>query len=247
MSHTDEKIKIAICDDRDGERGRLSFLVSKYFDMHNISAKTDEYTCGEALIASDKNYDLIILDIIMNELNGIETAKKIRQENKTAQIIFCSTTREYAADSYDVSALYYLIKPVSEEKFFGALDLFFEAFQKCKTVTYKSNRFDEAVLVSDILWIESGKNHKIVIHTRFGKIETRTTMKELLSQLEGDDFILPIRYAAVNLAAVVTIPTDVLTLQSGETIPIARDKRSEMKALFTAYRMKMLLKKGGIE
>ncbi len=239
------EIKIAICDDSTEERASLSFLVSKYLDKSELHAEIDNYTCGEDLLASEKDYNLIVLDIIMDKLNGIETAHKIRENNKGAQIIFCSTTREFAADSYDVSALHYLIKPVGEEKFFNALDLFFDAYQKCKTIVYKNNRLDETVLVSDILWIESGKNHTTVIHTKHGEISTRTSMKALLEQLDKDSFVMPIRFATVNLGAVVALPTDVFTLNNGETVPISRDKRNEMKKAFTHYRMKMLLKKGG--
>ncbi len=247
MTDINGKIKIAVCDDCKEERKRILQLLSEYSDIKGYYTEADEFSSGEALLMSEKTYDLIFLDVIMNELNGIKTAEKLRETGKAAKIIFCSASREYAADSYDVSALYYLIKPVNEQKLFHALDMFFNSYETCKTISYKSNRMDETVLTSDVLYLESGKNHTTVIHTRFGDITTRTAMKELLAQLEKDSFVVPIRFAAVNLAAVVTVPTDVFTLIDGKTVPIARDKRGEMKNLFTKYRMKMILQKGGIK
>lgn len=247
MSVINAPLKVAVCDDIKAERDLIYSLLTKYFDIQNCVGEIDQYTSGEELLAGGaEKYSLIVLDVFMNELNGIETAHKLRSIHPGVQIIFCSTSREYAADSYDVSALHYLIKPISEEKFFAVLDRFFHAYESCKTVVYKSNRLDEALLVSDILWLEAGKDHRTIIHTKDGEVVTRTTMSEFASQLETADFVKPIRFALVNLDAVVTLPADEFRLVDGTTVPIARDKKSEMKQAYTNYKMKTMLKKGGM-
>ncbi len=247
MPGTHYPLKIAICDDSGEERLILRSLLAKYLDIHNLTSDVDEYISGEEFLACDvEKYNLVVLDIFMNELNGIETALELRKLHPGVQIVFCSTSREYAADSYDVSALHYLIKPISEEKFFAVLDRFFHAYESCKTVVYKSNRLDEALLVSDILWLEAGKDHRTIIHTKDGEIVTRTTMSEFAFQLETADFVKPIRFALVNLDAVVTLPADEFRLVDGTTVPIARDKKTEMKQAYTNYKMKSMLKKGGM-
>ncbi len=246
MSVTHMPVRIAICDDRDEERAAFRSMLEKYTDINHYVASIDEFSSGEELVSLEKfEYQLVILDIFMAEMNGIETAHCLRKAHPETQIIFCSTSREYAADSYDVSALYYLIKPVSEEKFFEILDLFFYVYQSYKTITYKNNRLDETTYVSDILWVESGKNHKTVIHTKKGDITTRTTVSDISAQLKDADFVSPIRFAIVNLAEVVTLPTDIMLLSDNTQVPIARDKRAEMKKQYTNYKMKSLLKKGG--
>lgn len=247
MSDAHYPLKIAICDDSDDERIILRSLLLKYLDIHNCMASIDEYISGEDFLTCDvEKYNLVVLDIFMNELNGIETALELRKSHPGVQIIFCSTSREYAADSYDVAALHYLIKPVSEDKFFAVLDRFFHAYQNCKTVVYKNNRLDEAMLVSDIMWLEAGKDHRTIIHAKDGDIVTRTSMSEFASQLEAADFVKPIRFAFVNLDAVVTLPSDEFRLIDGSTVPIARDKKNEMKQAYTNYKMKAMLKKGGM-
>lgn len=240
-------IQIALCDDSEEERIILCSLITKYLDVHNLTADIDEYLSGEDFLSCDvEKYNLVVLDIFMDELNGIETALELRKAHPGVQIIFCSTSREFAADSYDVSALHYLIKPVSEEKFFAVLDRFFHTYESLKTVVYKVNRLDEHILISDILWLESGKDHRTIIHSKGGDIVTRTSMNEFASQLEAADFVKPIRFAYVNLDAVVTLPSEDFRLVDGTTVPIARDKKAEMAKAYANYRMKSMLKKGGM-
>lgn len=239
------KIRAAVCDDTAKDRETVLNLLYKYLDAHDYKIKIDIFTSGEELLATDVTaYDLLILDIFMGELNGIETAKVLIERNPGVQIIFCSTSNEFAAESYDVSALRYLTKPVHEDKFFTTLDRYFHAHTTLRTLTFKQNRMDEHVYLSQVLWIETG-DHKCVIHTQKGDIVTRTSFAALCDQVKDANFVKPIRYALVSLDAVAAIPTDSFTLTDGSVIPISRELRSEMKKAFSDYKMKSLLKKGG--
>lgn len=246
MSPFINKLRIAVCDDLEQDRKNMLALLNKYLDQKHYVALIDIYTSGEELLATKTGeYDLVVLDIFMDELNGIQTAEALIDRDPGVQIIFCSTSNAYATESYDVAALSYLTKPVREEKLFRALDRFFHAHTSLRALTFKQNRMDEHVYLTDILWIEAG-DHKSVIHTREGDIPTGTLFKTLCEQAEGADFVKPIRYALVSLQAVAAIPTDVLTLIDGTTIPISRNLRQEMKKAFTDYKMKAMLRKGGL-
>lgn len=241
----DQTMRIAVCDDDPRDREEILSLVREYLDRHEYSMETDEFSSGEAFLAAElSRYDLLILDIFMEGLNGIETARRLAQERPELKIIFCSTSNAYAAESYDVSALRYLTKPIQREKLFSTLDRFLLARKALRTLTFKRSRMDEQVYLSDILWVET-RDHKCIIHTTSGDIETRTTFAQLWEQLSDADFVKPIRYALVPLHAVATIPTDVLTLRDGTAIPISRDQRAEMKAAFTNYKMKSMMSRGG--
>lgn len=240
------QMKIAICDDDEKDRAAMRGLVSEYLELHNYHIGIDQYTTGEAFLAADVGqYDLVILDIFMGELTGIETARRLVKEHPKLHIIFCSTSNAYAAESYDVSALRYFIKPISREKLFETLDRFFYVHTSLRTLTYKQNRMDESVYISDILWVEAN-GHKSILHTVKGDIVTRTPFSLIGDQLKDADFVKPIRYALVSLQAIATIPTDVLTLTDGTQVPISRDQRAEMKKAFSDYKMRLLLKKGGM-
>lgn len=246
MPPVNYQMKIAICDDDKKDRERMLSLVSEYLDAHDYHIRIDVYPSGEAFLGSEvTEYDLAILDIFMGGQNGIETAKRLLLEHPDAQIIFCSTSNAFAAESYDVSALRYLTKPVERDKLFATLDRFFYVHTSLRTLTYKRNRMDERVYLSDILWVEAD-GHCSVLHTRKGDIITRTSFSQICEELKDADFVKPIRYALVSMAAVVTIPSDVFTLADGSLVPISRDQRAAMKKAFTDYKMRKLLQKGGV-
>ncbi len=239
------QMKIAICDDDEQDRSLMKNLVVEYLDLHNYHIGIDEYLTGESFLSGDlSQYSLVILDIFMGELTGIETARKLIDAYPQMHIIFCSSSNAYAAESYDVSALRYFIKPISREKLFGTLDRFFHVHTSLRTLTYKQNRMDESVYLSELLWVEAD-GHRCILHTRKGEIVTRTPFAQIGEQLKDVDFIKPIRYALVSLSAISTIPTDELTLTDGTTIPISRDQRAAIKKAFSEYKMRKLMQKGG--
>lgn len=246
MMNDNYQMKIAICDDEEQERANLLSILSEYLDINNYNIKVDTYTSGEEFLAADvKQYQLVIFDIFMGELNGIETARKLVEEYPNCKIIFCSTSNAYAAESYDVDALRYLNKPVQKEKLFGTLDRFFHIHTSLKTITVKQNRLDESIYVTDIIWVEAdGK--KCIIHTRRGDVTTRAPFSQICESLADPSFVKPIRYALVCLKYVSTVPTDVFTMKNGDIVPISRDQRAEMKKAFADFKMKAMLQKGGV-
>lgn len=239
-----DSIKIAICDDVKEEREKLKAHINEYLDINELVAEIDEFESGEAFLKSDtKRYSLVVLDIFMGELNGMDTAKKLIQENKTTQIIFYSTSYEYAAESYDVSALYYLVKPAKKEKTFEVLDKFFSAYMSLKTITVKVGRTEEDVYISEIISVESN-NHKCIIHTKTEDIEVSMQLSKLEEMLEPYDFIKPLRYALVSLKEVTAIPTDVVKLTDGTVYSVSRKEREKVKQAFNDYKWKAMFGKG---
>lgn len=243
---TGNQMKIAIVDDDEKDRALMLELVSDYLDINNYNIRLDQYTSGEEFLAGPvETYTLVILDIFMGQLNGIETAKKLMADHPNLQIIFCSTSNAYAAESYDVSALRYFIKPISREKLFGTLDRFFHVHTSLRMLTFKQNRMDESVYLSEVLWVEAD-GHSSILHTKKGDIKTRTGISQIAEQLQGADFVKPIRYALVSLRYITEIPGEVITLADGTQIPVSRDQRAAMKKEFADYKMRSLLQKGGL-
>lgn len=240
-----KQLRCAICDDQQKERDIIFTLLNQYMDLHGHVAAIDMFTSGEELLASDISvYDLIVLDIFMGEKNGIDTAHALLQRRAGAQVIFCSTSNEFAAESYEVNALRYLTKPVAKDKLFKTLDRYFEAYLALRTLTYKKDRLDESILIADILWIEADK-HKCILHTAQGEqIATTTSFSQFWEQLRDCDFIKPIRYAIVPLRMIAAIPTNELKLRDGSVIAIGRDQRKAVKDAYMDYKMRSLLKRG---
>ena len=229
-----KELRCAICDDQKKELDIIFSLLNKYLDKHGYVADIDTFSSGEELLDADTSvYDLMLLDILMGEKTGIDTAEELIRRKSSAKVIFCSTSNEFAAESYEVNALRYLTKPVMEEKFF-------------QTLTYKKDRLDESILLSEILWIEADR-HKCILHTTSGgTIPTTTSFAQIWEQLQEYDFIKPIRYAIVSLRMIAAIPSNELKLRDGTILSIGRTQRQAVKDAYMEYKMKMMLKRGEI-
>ena len=173
------EIKVAVCDDLEEDRQVLVNLLSEYTDKNNLYVKIQEFTSGEAFLASDTSeYSLVFMDIFMDGINGMETAKALIVRNSRVQIVFESTSTEFAAEAFDIEALHYLVKPVKKEKLFGILDRFFDSVYSLRTVNVKVGRLEESIYLSDILYVEAdGKRAKV--HTKKGVMEVSMSVAEL--------------------------------------------------------------------
>ena len=221
--------RLAICDDSPQDRHTMHELVQRYLDSKGDLAKVDLYESCAVLLDSREKYDLVLLDIVTNGTSTIEAAGMLAKQ-ETA-IILMSSTNSYAAESY--------------EKMFAALDKFFLNAGKKEQLYFRQNRMDDAIPVSDVLWIEAG-DHKSVIHTRYGDIQTSTLFSSLCMQLGWDNkgFVRPIRWAMVALREIAAITAAELTLCDGTRIPISRSMRQEVKRVYMDYAMDALVKKG---
>ena len=108
-----QEIKIAVCDDLAEDSENITRLLSEYTDKKNLYVKIEEFSSGEAFLSSYTSvYSLVFMDIFMSGMNGMETAKKLISRNSRVQIVFGSTSTEFAAEAFDIEALHYMVKPV---------------------------------------------------------------------------------------------------------------------------------------
>ena len=112
-------IRIAVCDDDERERKKLLCLLEQYPGARLLA---EEYSSGEALLAAGKKYDILLLDIDMEGLDGIETARRIREADKEVRLIYVTNYRDYTIFAFAVHAFAYLLKPVEQEELFAQLD-----------------------------------------------------------------------------------------------------------------------------
>lgn len=108
-------IRIAICEDEQIMSARLSDWVSSILDKHFIEYRIETCQNGCALLAREP-YDLLLLDIEMEPMNGLELAGKLRERGDESRLVFITAHAQYAVDAYDVHPFHYLIKPVDVEK-----------------------------------------------------------------------------------------------------------------------------------
>ena len=129
------KYKIAICDDSDADREYVLNMVNRWAAGAGQVVHTDTFTSAENFLfhyAEESDYDILLLDIEMGDMDGVTMAKQLRKNNDIVQIVFITGYSDYISEGYEVAALHYLRKPVKEENPCLVLDRAAENLQKMK-------------------------------------------------------------------------------------------------------------------
>jgi DNA-binding LytR/AlgR family response regulator len=231
------RIKIAICDDEIAEVKYLNMIAGKWARINNITTEILTFNSAESFLfqyADDKSFDVLLLDIQMKNMNGVELAKQIRLVNDSVQIVFITGYPNFMAEGYEVSALHYLMKPVSEKKLFDVLD------KACKNL----NKIEKAILLSidgenvripvnDIVYAESFA-HTVEITTSNGKIKANLSISELETEL-GDGFISCHRSYIVGLKYIKRISKNEVVLDNDVPIPLSRRLYNKVNQSFIKF------------
>lgn len=199
-------IHIAICDDSKQERQILAALFKRYQELHATPLQIHIFQNGFSLldaIDQGKRFDITILDILMPGENGIEIARNIRASGTDTEIIFLTSSPEYAVDSYEVKAQNYLLKPVTEEKFFASIDSILAELDEKDTasfIIYTTEKQYSRIRVSSLVYGEV-THRTITLHladqTMISAVMTFTEFQDILKAYP--DFIYPHRSYAVNM------------------------------------------------
>lgn len=237
-------LRIAVCDDQIDQLSHMVQLISLYSTSKNISCETAAFTNGFELISvleKGKEFDIYCLDIMMPGFMGIDVAKEIRNHDRTAPIVFLTSSPEFALESYSVKAVNYVLKPVTKEKLFFTFDDLLEQMESKRethAVVVKSLEGIQKILISNLVFAEViGRN--VLYHLRSGKvIECAESFSSVCHQLlKYDCFLKPHRSFLVNMQYVDTIENHQLTLQTLSSIPIAQGKAREVKQRYLNYQM----------
>lgn len=229
-------MKIAICDDEIQFVDTVCSLLDQWAKKHEIKLTLHRFTNGDDLIAAHQNeyMDLIILDVIMPLLSGIDTAKELRNMNQAVPIVFLTSSREYAVDSYDVKAFNYLIKPVDHVKLFHTLDDFLKTFNLPKTTfTAQTGSGFCRIIIASVDYLEA-QNKQVLVHLADGKT---ITIRELFSKCEEvfspeNGFCRCHRSYIVNLNNVEQFSKTEVTTIHNATIPISRNSYAAFKETY---------------
>ncbi len=226
--------KIAICDDSESDREKIAGMVRRWAEASGNNVFMSVFPSSESFLfqyAEDKNYDILLLDVEMRELSGIDLAKSVRAERGRAEIVFITSHFEFIAEGYEVDALHYLVKPVAEQKLFEVLDRAAERLAvEPPSVVVNCDGGTVKLLEADILYIESFA-HYIEIHTRTDVYRLKESITAFGERLSSD-FFRAHRSYIVNLKAVERISRTGVTLTGGAEIPLARGKYDDVNRAF---------------
>ena len=227
-------MEVAIVDDEKVIREQIKKLVVKY--EPDCNAKT--YETGEELLAEGKKYDVVFLDIQMEGMNGIDTARSLREKQEDMVVIFITGVKEYVFEAFDVSAFHYLLKPVEEKKFSEVFErakkeVKKRTTQEQKNIFIKNRNRSFTINWDNILYIEN-RGKKVEIHTGNEIIETYASMNDLEKQL-GGNFYRCHRGYLVNMAHIAEYENDSISLSNGENIFMAKERYNEFVKEYMRY------------
>jgi len=232
-------MKIAIVDDETYEQEIIAKYIGEWAESKKELVEFSCFGSSESFLFSwedTKDYDLLVLDIEMGEINGLELAKRVRDQDKNIPIMFVTGYDEYMQYGYDVSALHYLIKPVNKERLFQALDkLSVNGEEEVKSLIVNSENGISRIQINHVLYVEAA-GHSSIMHT----VEAVLHLKESLGEMERQvlstgEMIKCHRAYLVNLRFISAIQNSNLILDNGERLPISRNQMKNVQQQFLRY------------
>lgn len=225
-------MKVAIVEDNRADSEVLENHIRSYCFQTHTKLELETFTSAEDFFATwPIELDILFLDILLDKMNGIEIASKIRQTNERVIIIFITNNPQFSLAGYTVDALDYLIKPISQELlhriFAKAIHRLGNSFRNCFTISNNDGYY--VITPMDIQYIEL-LNRKLIIHTKHESIVCFRSLQYMEEQLPKTFFRCHSAFL-INLHAVESVRgSDVVV--AGKMIPISKHRRKEfIKAL----------------
>lgn len=226
--------RVAICDDDRSELSSLQSLTEKWVRISGLCCQVCVFPSAEAFLFAyeeDKRWDILLLDVEMDGMSGIGLARRIRQDNLRAEIIFITSHFEFMGEGYEVDALHYLTKPVPEDKLMRVLDKAGERLSvKPPSLVLICEGETVKLYESDILYVESF-GHYISIHARDREYRIKENISAFEERLRGGFFRTHRSYLA-NLKYVIRISRTQVTLEGGAELPLARGRYDQINRAF---------------
>lgn len=217
------KYKIAVCDDSASDRSYVLGMVERWASDTDNIALINTFSSAEEFLfhyADESDYDILLLDIEMGEMDGVTLAKTLRRGNDTVQIVFITGYSDYISEGYEVSALHYLMKPLKEEKLRDVLNRATEKLAKNERVLNLEVGGEMVrVPLYQISFAEVFGNY-VTIHAQTN-VTVRMTLAELCEMLD-ERFLRVGRSAIVNLTKITRVTKTEIRLADGTTVPLPR-------------------------
>ncbi len=230
-------MNISICDDN---REYIS-VVESYLEKLDISPiEHDVFTSGEELVKiyeSEKAiYDVIFLDMEMDGINGIETAKRIREFDKHVQIVFVTSYEKYVYDSFECSPFRFLVKPVNFDKFKQVFDdVCKKLSEEIKFFCFTENKSKIRLFCNDIIYFES-QNHFTLVHTKNKSYKICKSLSDVHNMVDKDKFCRIHKSFVINLFHVEKLgKKEVLLDCLKKNIPISRTYQKIVPKEYTKF------------
>ncbi len=232
-------MKIAICDDSPVQIKLIRGFIKKYLQTHtDMFVDVTEYTSANQLLASlDRSKDnwpnVLILDIMMPGIGGIDAAKMLRRSGADFDIVFMTSTNDFAVDAFEVGAVHYLIKPITQKQFDDAIDRVVPKYSSKNLMQITCHGGVYNINPVDLVLMETMKNY-VFLHCANGEaLKKRTTLSDFYEVFKDLDYMEKCGASfIINLKHVKVVSGDTIVMDNGMEVHIPR---RSLKSFHNAY------------
>lgn len=230
-------LNICLCDDDKKVINYYSKRIIEILEDSELDFKIGTYINGESLIfALEENpnkFNIMIIDIIMKDINGIETAKLLRKYGYEGIIIFLTSSKEFALDSFEVEPLSYILKDNKDSKFD---EVFLKAVLRikkddCKNILISTKSQNKMIDINTVIYMES-LNKKVILHKSCGEVEeVNCGLSEMYLKVIDHGFIRCHKSYIANSKYVQIFNSKECALKNKITLPIGRKYLSSFRSM----------------
>ena len=237
-------LRIAVCDDEEKQLDQTAALLHTYLRSHpSLDGQVETFRSGSALLARAEGaggFDLYVLDILMPELSGIDTGRRLRALGEGGEIVYLTSSNDFAADSYDVRAFFYLLKPVEKRKLFQVLDGAVEKLEQRRSSAVVVTTADgpRRILLERIRYVER-MGRRMHYDCTDGPVDSqsiRTPFREAAASLLADRrFFLCGASFVLNFQHVTGVEGRTALFDNGQTVLLPRTVATDFKKSWGNY------------
>ena len=232
--------RVSICEDSRADAEYIQKIIKDWKEQRRYELLVEHFESAESFLfrySEDKSWDILLLDIEMQGMDGVKLAKKIREVDETVQIVFITGFPDFVGEGYEVAALHYLMKPVHKEKLYTVLDRAAKALQHKdtakKTIVVPTEEGLRRVAVQEIVYAESFA-HNVRLTTKTESFMVRMSIS-CMEEMLGEEYVRCHRSYLVGVKHIARLSKSEIVLDNGKTLPMSRSAVSAVQRAFVAY------------
>ena len=218
--------RIAIIDDIAAERANLEAFLRRFSSERKLTLEISAYADGESFLAeAASGFDVVLLDIEMQGIDGMETARRLRALDEKVCLLFVTHLAQFAVEGYSVHALDFLVKPVVYENFCLKMERAVTAAERArkKEIIVSTAEGERRLRIDELCYVEV-MNHTLVYHTTSGELAVRGSIRDCEVRLAPYDFARCNKSYLVNMNYVTEIRRSEIRVGE-DLLPIGSTKR----------------------
>ncbi len=233
-------IRIAICDDEKHMSDHIRSMVLNFFRKKNREISLRMFSSGEELLSYNGQIDILFLDIQMKDMDGMETARKLRADKFRGFLVFITVLKEMVFQSFEVQAYDYLVKPVDEKQFEKTMERLYASMQNASEDSLLVQKGYEGRIIreDEIVFCEI-IDRKIYLNLTSGEVVDYYERIENLETKLNNRFYRCHRSYLINLKHLKGYKNGTAYMDNGKEIPVSRLRSREFSGVVLQYMKNM--------